>query len=158
MTDENDTSLIPADTDFESTVEAYDFIELTLNKFMDTGGVGAVYGEPIENGQTTIIPCAEVFTVLGVGAGYGSGYDKDSDESEDNGSGGGGGGGGGGGRTFSRPVAVVVASPEGVRVEPVVDATKIALAALTASGFMIGMFVRMMSPKRALRSIRGEQP
>jgi uncharacterized spore protein YtfJ len=158
MTDDNDTSLIPADTEFESTAEAFDFMELTLDKFMDTGGVGAVYGAPIENGQTTIIPCAEVFTVLGVGGGSGYGQEKGSDQSENNGSRGGGGGGGGGGRTFSRPVAVVVASPEGVRVEPVVDATKIALAALTASGFMIGMLVRMMSPKRALRSIRGEGP
>jgi hypothetical protein len=38
---------------------------------------------------------------------------------------------------------VVINSPEGVRVEPVVDVTKIALAALTAAGFMIGMLFKM---------------
>jgi uncharacterized spore protein YtfJ len=62
---------------------------------------------------------------------------------------GGGGGGGGGGRVFSRPVAVVVASPEGVRVEPVLDVTKIALAALTAGGFMLATLARMS--RRELR-------
>jgi uncharacterized spore protein YtfJ len=59
-----------------------------------------------------------------------------------------GGGGGGGGRIFSRPVAVVVSSPEGVHVHEVVDPTKIALAAITASGFMVSMLFRMLKPKR----------
>jgi uncharacterized spore protein YtfJ len=56
-------------------------------------------------------------------------------------------GGGGGGRVFSRPVAVIIAAPEGVRVEPVVDVTKIGLAALTAAGFMFGMWMRMTRPR-----------
>jgi uncharacterized spore protein YtfJ len=63
-------------------------------------------------------------------------------------------GGGGGGRILSRPVAVVIASPEGVRVEPVVDITKVALAGLTALGFMIGMMFRMSRRRHALRSIQ----
>ena len=49
---------------------------------------------------------------------------------------------------LSRPVAVIIAAPEGVRVEPVVDATKIGLAALTAAGFMFGMWMRMARPRR----------
>jgi len=48
---------------------------------------------------------------------------------------------------FSRPVAVIIAAPEGVRVEPVVDVTKIGLAALTAAGFMFGMWMRMARPR-----------
>jgi hypothetical protein len=50
-------------------------------------------------------------------------------------------------------VAVVVASAEGVRVEPVLDVTKIALAALTAMGFMVGMMFRMSSRRHALPAI-----
>jgi uncharacterized spore protein YtfJ len=82
---------------------------------------------------------------MGFGAGYGSGpVNTESDEeSEQEGTEAGGGGGGGGGRTLSRPVAVIVASPEGVRVEPVVDPTKIALAAITAAGFMLTTILRM---------------
>jgi len=49
---------------------------------------------------------------------------------------GGGGGGGGGGKTLARSVAVIVSSPEGVEIRPVIDVTKIALAALTAAGFV----------------------
>jgi hypothetical protein len=41
----------------------------------------------------------------------------------------------------------VVASPEGVHVEPIIDVSKIALAALTAFGFMFGMLARMNRPK-----------
>jgi uncharacterized spore protein YtfJ len=57
---------------------------------------------------------------------------------------GGGSGGGGGGRVLSRPVAIIVSSPEGVYIEPVIDVTKIALAALTAAGFMVGMVTKML--------------
>jgi uncharacterized spore protein YtfJ len=60
---------------------------------------------------------------------------------------GGGGGGGGGGRVLSRPVAIIIASPDNVRVEPVVDVTKISLAALTAGGFILGMLLRMLRGK-----------
>jgi hypothetical protein len=45
-------------------------------------------------------------------------------------------------------VAVIISSPEGVRVEPVVDVTKISLALFTTLGFMVGMYLRMLNPKR----------
>jgi uncharacterized spore protein YtfJ len=76
--------------------------------------------------------------------GFGSGSGGD----EGGGGSGTGGGGGGGGRVLSRPVAMIIVSPDGVEVEPVVDITKIALAALTAGGFMMGMFMRMMKSAR----------
>jgi hypothetical protein len=57
---------------------------------------------------------------------------------------------------FSRPVAVIIASPEGVRVEPVVDVTKIALAALTAAGFMVGMLLRMNRPRKNMPNLLEE--
>jgi len=62
---------------------------------------------------------------------------------------GGGGGGGGGGQTLSRPVAVIIASPDGVRVEPVADRTKVLMAAITAAGFVAGMFFRMSRGPRS---------
>lgn len=110
-------------------------IQDTLDKFIATADVEVVYGEPIQHGDTVIVPTAEVLAGLGFGLVYNSGkrrHEKNQDEGSR-------GGGGGGGRVFSRPVAVVVASPEGVRVEPVVDLTKIGLAALTAAAFMFRM-------------------
>lgn len=140
-----------ADLGITASVEA---VENTFDKFLDTANVSRVYGEPIYHGDTAIIPAAEVLTGLGFGTGYGFGSGSD-EEGGDTGKGGAG-GGGGGGRTLARPVAVVVASPEGVRVQEVVDPTKIALAALTAGGFMMGMLMRLISPRRALREIKGD--
>lgn len=131
----------------EASIE---FSQQALEKLFESAGVDKVYGKPIKHGEVIVIPAAEV--VAGAGFGAGSGFGPQEGES----SSGGGSGSGGGGRTFSRPVAVIVASPEGVRVEPVIDPTKILLGALTASGFILAMVGRMMSPKKALKAMREE--
>lgn len=138
----------PGATDVGSSSQAIEMVSATLERFLDTADVKHVYGEPIQHGDTVVIPTAEVLTGLGFGAGYGTGVGEAGE--------GGGGGGGGGGRTLSRPVAVIVVTPESVRVQEVVDPTKIALAALTAAGFMMGMLVRMISPKRAMQELKPE--
>jgi uncharacterized spore protein YtfJ len=89
-----------------------------------------------------VIPAAEVLSAMGFGMGSGSGPDV-----ENEGSGGSGGGGGGGGRVFSRPVAAIIIQGDSVRVEPIVDVTKIALALFTTIGFMAGMAWRMSRKK-----------
>ena len=128
--------------------QTLDDINSTMESFLGTASVDRVYGSPIEVGTTIIIPTSENLVIMGFGAaaGYGRGnFDGDEEDSkpgEVNGEAGGG-GGGGGGRTLSRPVAVVIATPEGVRVEPVADRTKVIMAAITAAGFVAGMFLRM---------------
>ncbi len=131
----------PVDANSVEMTAAIDIMQETMDKFLNAAKVTAVYGRPIKNGDTLIIPTAEVLSGMGFGIGVGTSPRTDDNEGTEPG---GGVGGGGGGRVLSRPVAVVIASPEGVRVEPVVDTTKIALAALTAAGFMMGMLVRMM--------------
>ena len=144
MTDE--TISIPSTAEITSSTEAIGVVQETIEYFLEAASVDRVYGEPIQHGETMIIPTAEVLGVLGFGAGYGSwqSTSRDQDAGENTGSGG---GGGGGGRIFSRPVAVVVSSPEGVRVHEVMDPTKIALAAITASGFMVSMLLKMLKLK-----------
>jgi uncharacterized spore protein YtfJ len=132
----------------ETGLEAF---QGTIEEFLASADVGVVYGEPIQHEDTIIIPTAEVLSALGFGLGSGSG--TSGEQEADKPSQGSGFGGGGGGKILSRPVAVVVASPEGVRVEPVIDITKIALAALTAFGFMAGMMAHMSSHKRAFPEI-----
>ncbi|HSB67508.1 MAG TPA: spore germination protein GerW family protein [Anaerolineales bacterium] len=122
----------------------------TMEEFLAAADVRVVYGEPIQHDDTLIIPTAEVLCGMGFGVGSGSGTSTENPDKPAQGSGS---GGGGGGRILSRPVAVIVASPEGVRVEPVVDITKIALAALTALGFMVGMMFRMSSRRHAFPSV-----
>lgn len=138
------------DLELMESEQTMDVIQDTMDTFLETANVDAVYGEPIENGETVVIPSAEVLAIMGFG--MGSGYGSSSEEGEENQ--GGGSGGGGGGRVLARPVAAIISSPEGVRVEPIVDVTKIALAGLTAGGFMLGMILRMMSPKKAVGKIK----
>ncbi len=143
MTDEMNTTMPD-----ESGLDRF---QDTMEEFLATADVGVVYGEPIEHEDTMIIPTAEV--LCGFGFGVGSGGATSTEQNPDKPSQGSGSGGGGGGRILSRPVAVVIANSEGVRVEPVVDITKIALAGLTALGFMVGMMFRMSSRRHALPSV-----
>jgi uncharacterized spore protein YtfJ len=115
-----------------------DIYQDNIDTFLEVADVSSAFGEPVQSGDNLIIPAAEVLAGMGFGVGAGFGRNSKADESQ-----GGGSGGGGGGRVLSRPVAVVIASPEGVRVEPVVDVTKVALAALTAGGFMLATLARM---------------
>jgi len=120
----------------------------TMDMFLATADVTAVYGEPILHGHEMIIPAAEVLCGMGFGVGYGSGGTENDEKVSTSVPGGG--GGGGGGRTFSRPVAVIIAGPEGTRVDPVVDVTKIALAFFTALGFMASLALRSRRPERKI--------
>jgi hypothetical protein len=53
-------------------------------------------------------------------------------------------------------VAVIVSSPQGVRVEPVIDRTKIALAALTTGIFILGSFARLLNLRRDIQDVQDE--
>lgn len=107
-----------------------------------------VYSEPVQVGDQTVITASEVVAGGGFGFGRGLGAAPDRDhEAETDGAAGGGGGGGAGGSS-ARPVAVILIGPDGVKVKPVVDVTKIALAALTAWGVMIPMLIRMARASR----------
>ena len=124
---------------------AVNTIQTTLDKFLTAANVEAVYGPPISQGENIVIPAAEVLSLVGFGLGSGGGSQGTTESSKASGSGG---GGGGGGRVLSRPVAVISMSPAGVRVEPIVDVTKIALAVFTTVGFMATVLSRMKNPRR----------
>ena len=121
---------------------AVETVENTMERFLAGANVKNVYGRPVQQGDTTIIPAAEVIVAGGFGAGIRVGDMPRSREGEEKQKGGVS-AGGGGGYTDARPVAVVIASPEGVRVEPIIDLTKIGLAVITAWGFMIAQIMKM---------------
>ena len=122
---------------------AVNTVQTTMDKFLSAANVDAVYGTPLREGENLVIPTAEVLSIAGFGLGSGSGSQGPGENERP----GGGGGGGGGGHVLSRPVAAIVISPAGVRVEPIVDVTKIALAGLTTLGFMAAMLSRLRSIK-----------
>jgi len=114
-----------------------DVVRQTLGRFLETVGAAGVFGTPVVREDVTVIPCAEVMMGLGMGQGSGTGVVSDgAGQSEGSGAGGGGGG-------TSRPVAAIVITREQVRVEPIVDATKVALAGITMFAFMGATLLRI---------------
>jgi len=146
MSDEFDKVVATAE---KSQARAAEVVE----KLFDVARPGSVYAEPVSIGEHTLITASEVSVGMGFGFGIGGGQGQcgpsrkmgeDEGEAEVEGEGNGmGGGGGGGGASLARPVAVISVGPEGVNVEPVVDATKIAIALFTTLGSMFFMLSRM---------------
>jgi len=110
-------------------------------------GVETVFGDPITIGEKVIIPVAE--TGLGGGVG-GARFERCEGEQRRElrfpymSSGGGGG-------ANTRPVAAIIVGPEGVRVQPIFDLTKIALAGMASSLTLwrgITEFVKAMRKRR----------
>jgi len=146
MTDISTPGSASQATPLAATSSTVNTIHTTLDKFLSAANVEAVYGPSISQGEHVVIPAAEVLSMVGFGLGSGGGSQSASESSPN--AIGSGGGGGGGGRVLSRPVAAIIMSPDGVRVEPIVDVTKIALAVFTTLGFMATVLTRMNNPKR----------
>ncbi|UCG24181.1 MAG: hypothetical protein JSW55_18995 [Chloroflexota bacterium] len=122
-------------------------IEL-LERLADVGGPGAVFGAPVESGEYTVITASEARVGLVYGYGGGGGTDSSDGDDAESGSSGFGGGGGGGGAAVARPVAIIEIGPNGARVEPIIDPTKIALAFFTT---LLSIFTMGAKMRRALR-------
>lgn len=129
-----------------ATLSPTQVVNDTLEYFLSTASVEAVYNEPIKHGNTLLIPAAEVVSIMGFGVGGGEASQNGADS----------GGGGGGGSVYSRPVAVIISSPEGVRVDPVFDLTKIALAGMTTGLLMFGMVARLWNLSRKIQDFQDE--
>lgn len=89
-------------------------------------GIGAAFGDPVEAEERTLIPVAA--TAYGFGLGFGGeGEDERTQE----------GGGGGGAGGFARPIGLIEVSSDGVRVKPVIDEQKVALAGVMLTGWVV---------------------
>src|SRR5438876_6248377 len=99
-----------------------------LNQLVTTARADTVFGQPVDRGDTTVIPCSEIAVGMGMGSGSGPVDEKGNPT---------GGGSGGGGGARGRPVAAISITKEGVRVEPIFDLTRIVLASLTTGAFML---------------------
>ncbi|MDA0245833.1 MAG: spore germination protein GerW family protein [Chloroflexi bacterium] len=111
-----------------------------LAKFLGLGTAEAAVTRHTQ-GETSVITLNEIGGTFGYG--FGGGKNGENEE---------GGGGGGGGMTWSRPVATILITPNGVRLEPVVDVTKIAVTMFTTLGAIFMVVRRMRRTRRELRS------
>ena len=126
--------------------DTFDAVMARADRLFDTARPEAVFAAPVTADGRTVIAAAEVLVGAGFGGGGGSSPASEGQaEGENVGM-----GSGVGGFSQSRPVAVIIIDRDGVRVEPVVDATKLGLAALTVFGSMFFFLARMLrGSKRA---------
>lgn len=96
-----------------------------LGRIMGGMTAESVFG--VERTEHQLVITAAAFERAG---GFGFGGSSGGDGTE---TGVGGGGGGGGGSAVVRPVAVIEVRPEGVRVQPVLDFTKIGITVAMAA-------------------------
>jgi uncharacterized spore protein YtfJ len=140
MTNVIETLISSSDRTQEQLVEA-------MRGIFSAARPGVVYSDPVQVGEHTIITASEVISGGGFGFGRGIGTAPEREDEipsdQANAGTGAGGGGGGGGGSSSRPVAVIQVGPDGVKVQPVVDVTKIGLAALTMWATVVPLVVRL---------------
>ena len=120
-----------------------------IGKMVDALGVGAVFGEPIREGDVTVVPVAEVRFTFGYGYGSGRGRGEETEGGPSTGEEGSGGGTGAGGRASAK--GYVRISADGVRFEPVLDVTRLALAGIAFAAwsvFWIGRTMRAVGSRR----------
>jgi len=123
--DMNDTGSSQAEDAVKAVIDHVgDRIEASLANITSDTSAAPVFGPPEYVGDRVIITAASVSRAGGFGFGGGGGSEPKSAEF------GTGGGGGGGGSSEGRPVAVIDIGPDGVKVRPVLDFTKIGLTLL----------------------------
>ena len=86
-------------------------VRTTLGEIEKVVNTKTVVGEPVTIGETTIVPLISIGFIFGAGGGSGRGEARQKGEGE---------GGGTGGGAWVRPVALVVITPQGVKVEPII--------------------------------------
>jgi uncharacterized spore protein YtfJ len=126
-------------------METPDILQQLASQFGINASVKNVFGEPVQAGDKTIIPVAQI--AYGLGGGYGKGPKKGNPslqgaEQDNKGEGAGGGGG-----MAARPKGVYEVTPAGTRFIPVTDPKQILIG--VAIGFLLGSFLRS---KRRLRA------
>ena len=117
----------------------------TFEKFAAFARPYGVYSAPVVSGAYTVITASEVFG--GGGFGFGS-APSPGEQTAAAAQGEAGGGAGGGGGFYARPVASIVIGPEGVKIQHIADATKIAIVTMSA---WVGVAVMAMRTARASR-------
>lgn len=124
--------------------QAVDDIVSRVDGLFDVARPEAVFAPPVTVDGRTVISAAELLVGMGIGGGGGPSPAAEGQAEGENA----GMGAGGGGYAQSRPVAVIIIDGDGVRVEPVVDVTKLGLAAITVLGSMFFFLARMMRGSR----------
>jgi uncharacterized spore protein YtfJ len=103
----------------------------TIEKGRETAHWRAAFGEPTVIDDKTLIPVSQVSYGFGLTFGWGARPPEEGGEAAPGGE-----GRGGGGTASSKPLGVIVVSPDGVRFQEVGDRSRIALAGILLGGLL----------------------
>jgi len=123
-----------------------------IGEIREKADVNAVFGEPMTVEGRTIVPVAKVTYGFGMGMGHmamtepkaeaetGMDQPQDQEVTEQ----GDGTGGSGGGAMMAQPFAIIEVTPEGTKVEPIVNEQKLALAGSLLIGWSVFCLARAL--------------
>jgi len=107
--------------------------------FKDAAHWRAAFGEPQVVGDKTLIPVAKVGYGFGLGFGQGPGQPEEEGKQAPGGE-----GGGGGGTAASKPLGVIVVTPEEVYFEETADESRIAIAGIMMGALIVWQFAKTL--------------
>ena len=107
--------------------------------FKDAAHWRAAFGEPQVVGDKTLIPVAKVGYGFGLGFGQGTGQPEEEGKQALGGE-----GGGGGGTAASKPLGVIVVTPEEVYFEETADESRIAIAGIMMGALLVWQFAKTL--------------
>jgi uncharacterized spore protein YtfJ len=117
-------------------------VEQAISRLMNAARAEAVFGQPVERGTVTVIPCSEV--ALGFGLGGGTRARPGAVQQQQEGHAGVGGGGG----ARSHPIAAIIIKNDEVSVKSIMDRTKLLQGVLTTTGLALFWLARLSWPER----------
>lgn len=121
--------------------EAVAKVNSQIDEMVGRMGAHAVFGEPIQQGDVTLIPVASVTYGFGSGQGWGRGKAEDAPADAPVGEGGGAGGGGGG---MARPLGYIKIDANGAKWEPAVDPSRIVVGGMVLAGWIVFWVMKMI--------------
>jgi uncharacterized spore protein YtfJ len=127
--------------DEQTMGEAVAKVNSQVDEMVNSMNTGAVFGEPIQQGDLTLIPVASVTYGFGSGQGWGKGKEEDAPAEAPMGEGGGAGGGGGG---MARPLGFIKIDASGAKWEPTVDPTRVVMGGMVLAGWIVFWVMKML--------------
>jgi uncharacterized spore protein YtfJ len=121
--------------------EAVAKVNSQVDEMLGRMNTKAVYGEPIQQGDITLIPVASVMVGFGSGQGWGRGKDEKAPEDAPMGEGGGAGGGGGG---VAKPLGYIKIDANGATWEPAMDMTRVSIGGMLLAGWIVFWVMKMI--------------
>jgi uncharacterized spore protein YtfJ len=106
--------------------------DVVLSRILSRVGTRTVFGEPVTQGEMTVVPVAKVSTRFGFGGGSGNNPAKDDGQDGSSGS-----GMGGGGDVKAKPLGYIEITSRDSRFVPIEDSMEIGMVAMKFIGVAI---------------------